>query len=78
MLMVPWHSLGREASFTVLLPGELLCWPGCLWSNYCKLFVRYMEPLLCLAFHRHASCIGNFAEISDLVLAKVGLGFEMN
>ena len=28
--------------------------------------------------HRHASCIGNFAEISDLVLAKVGLGLEMN
>ena len=23
-------------------------------------------------FPRHASCVGNFAEISDLVLAKVG------
>ena len=25
-----------------------------------------------LIFPRHASCVGNFAEISDLVLAKVG------
>ena len=25
---------------------------------------------------RHASCVGNFAEISDLVLAKVGFAPE--
>ena len=29
-----------------------------------------------LTFLRHASCVGNFAEISDLVLAKVGFALK--
>ena len=84
--MDPGHGAAAGADGAVAQPGKggiLYCVVARGATVLARLsLVKILQVIYAIygtpAFHRHASCIGNFAEISDLVLAKVGLGLEMN
>ena len=71
-----WRSGGCWCCSTSSREGRhpILC---CCQGSYCA--SQVWPDLITksnLTFLRHASCVGNFAEISDLVLAKVGFALK--